>query len=130
MAAAKSAAAGVGDYLRSTAETARRDDQPYNAWKDIVLGVPNLPVAIRSASVSLVQERVLDQALFETLTSQVNPGLHAEAWTARLQLRERNLLSYMDSLLVCIFFRLPGCHYTFEIDPQSDAVVHWEWQPA
>lgn len=77
----------------SNGQAVGKNNNPHAELKKIVLGVPGLPAAVRSAEISLRQERVLDRQL------------------------------------VCVFFRLPGCHYTFEIDPESNTVVHWEWQP-
>ena len=109
---------------------APKNNNPHAELKEIVLRVPGLPAVVRGAEILLRQDRILDRQLFDTLTSQPNPGAETEGWKARLDLRKKNLFPHMDRLLVCVFFRLPGCHYTFEIDPESNTVVHWEGQPA
>jgi hypothetical protein len=38
------------------------------------------------------------------------------------------LSQYLDKTLICIYIRLPGVHYTIEIDPKMNRVIYWEWQ--
>jgi len=48
----------------------------------------------------------------------------------RRQRRKKALMPYLDQRLVCVCIRLPGVIYTIEIGPETEKVVHWEWQPA
>ena len=97
--------------------------------RQIIAGCREIPVGIQRAKLTCVNERVLDQTLFRSLASQSRPGSPEGDWTARLNHRKQNLHKHIGSHLTCVFIRLPGVHYTIEIDPNAASVVHWEWQP-
>jgi hypothetical protein len=88
----------------------------------------DIPVGIQGASLTCVNERVLDKPVFLSITSQAPSGQPDGDWAARLSHRKENLKKHVGNLLICVFIRLPGVHYTIEIDPSSASVVHWEWQ--
>ena len=41
---------------------------------------------------------------------------------------EQALHLYIGKMLACVYVRLPGVHYTIEVDVESCEVVYWEWQ--
>ena len=84
-----------------------------------------IPVGIQNAVFSYAGTRVLDQALLDELASQ---PASAPNWQARLDRRKSNLERHVGARLTCVFIRLPGVHYTIEIDAAKGTVVHWEWQ--
>ena len=86
-------------------------------------GVPRLPFTQLSC-------RLLTSDQFQTLISQRKMQVSDPDWVSRLQKRCTSLAPYVGHFLICIFIRLPGCHYTIEVDPIVRSVVHWEWQTA
>jgi len=46
----------------------------------------------------------------------------------RVKRRAKSLTPCLRLRLPCVFIRLPGPHYTVEIDPDNDKIVRWEWQ--
>ena len=97
--------------------------------RDIVAKHSALPDAVRLAGIGYVETHILERFLFEEISSQApQPGM-AEDWPERLRRRREALEPYVDKLLVCVLIRVPGTHYTIEIDPIEASVVYWEWQP-
>ena len=97
--------------------------------RDIVAKHSALPDAVRLARIGYVETRVLERHLLEEISSQApQPGM-ADNWPERLRRRREALEPYVDKRLVCVLIRVPGTHYTIEIDPVEASVVYWEWQP-
>jgi hypothetical protein len=96
--------------------------------RNIILRFEELPVAVRQARFTRVEGRVLDQEVMKVLTSQSRPPNCNGDWALRLQKRRESLLLNLGKLIYCIFIRVPGAHYTVEIDPEAKTVIHWEWQ--
>ena len=88
----------------------------------------DLPSDVSSAEFTRVDERLLDQRLLSILASESAEESDDADPTVRHQCREQALSPYLDKFLICVFIRLPGVHYTIEIDPELERVVHWEWQ--
>ncbi len=95
---------------------------------DTVRAFNELPEFVRHAKFRQVNERILDAKLFKTLVSQRPFGSPEEDWADRLQRRYDALHPYIGKKLACVFVRLPGVHYTIEVDVESCEVVYWEWQ--
>lgn len=87
-----------------------------------------LPPDVSSAEFTRVDERLVDQQLLSILCSESTEESDEVERVVRQQCRERALKPYLGKNLICVFIRLPGVHYTIEIDPESEYVVHWEWQ--
>ena len=87
-----------------------------------------LPEFVRHAHFTQVSERRMDSGLFNTIVSQTPNPLADKDWEDRLKRRHDALLPHVGKMLTCVFIRLPGVHYTIEVDPVSEEVVHWEWQ--
>lgn len=96
--------------------------------RNIILRFEELPVAVRQARFTRVEGRLLDQELMKVLNSQSRPPNYKGDWTLRLRKRRESLLPNLGKLVFCIYIRVPGAHYTVEIDPESKTVIHWEWQ--
>ena len=94
----------------------------------IIRAIPGLPESVREAPFTLVNERQLDDALFNRLIHQPGGNKDLWVWSARLEKRRHALRPHIGQLLVCVFIRLPGIHFTIEINPISGSVVHWEWE--
>lgn len=88
----------------------------------------DLPEEVRAAKFTRVQQRRLDKALLTTLLTQGPPASGDENWDSRLLKRKQSLLRHLDKVMHCIFIRLPGVHYTIEVDLEARAVAYWEWQ--
>ena len=95
--------------------------------RGIIQRFDELPTDVREARFTRVDERCLDHELMTALVTQL-PPFNADDWPSRLRKREESLLPYVGKVLICVFIRLPGVHYTIEVDPRAGTVVHWEWQ--
>ena len=95
---------------------------------DAVRACEDLPVFVRNTKFSQVSERYLDAVLFSSIVSQHPSSIDDDDWDNRMQRRHDALLPYMNKMLICVFIRLPGVHYTIEVDAESSEVIHWEWQ--
>jgi hypothetical protein len=87
-----------------------------------------LPPDVSSAEFTRVDERLLDRQLLSILGSESAAESDEANRAVRQQCRDGALSPYLDKTLICVFIRLPGIHYTIEIDAESERVVHWEWQ--
>lgn len=96
--------------------------------REIVHRCKYLPDKVRRAELTHIEKRVVDKALIAELTNPESLENQNEESIDRLRNRRKALISYLGSTLVCVFVRLPGCHYTIEIDPVDRSVIHWEWQ--
>ena len=95
--------------------------------RSIVCSCVDLPDSIKNAPTMCLTTRVLDRALFDSLTlptDEDNAGVDG----VRLAKRRRALADHVGRTLTCAYGHLPGMHYTIEIDLQSTLIVHWEWQ--
>lgn len=75
-----------------------------------------------------MSERLLDSDLFNNIVSQPRNPAADKDWADRLQRRRDTLRPHIGKVLSCVFIRLPGVHYTIEVDVATKDVVHWEWQ--
>ena len=89
-----------------------------------------IPSEISEAKFSRVVERKIDESLLRYLTDNGDHENGDEELAPETQCRLQALSPYLDRTLICVLIRLPGVHYTIEIDPTDDRVVHWEWQAA
>jgi len=87
-----------------------------------------LPTAVRSAPITSAFERILDYEEMDRLTNPESLERQDTNQLERLQLRRESLRPNLGLLLTCVLIRLPGIHYTIEIDRESGSVVHLEWQ--
>ena len=87
-----------------------------------------IPADVTSAKLTYVIERILDPRLLSFLVSESASQSNNTDWIVRRRCRKEALSPYLDRVLICVFIRLPGIHYTIEVDPESERVVHWEWQ--
>ncbi len=87
-----------------------------------------LPPDVISAEFTRVDERLLDQQLLSFLASESVAESDEAERDVRQQCRKGALSPYLGRILSCVFIRVPGVHYTIEIDSESERVVHWEWQ--
>ena len=96
--------------------------------RTIIQKCVELPADVTSAKLTCVVERTLDQQLFSFLISDSASPRNDADWLVRQQRRKDALAPFLDKVLICIFVHLPGIHYTIEVDPDLQRVVHWEWQ--
>jgi len=94
----------------------------------IVQECRELPPDVTRAELTRVDERIIDRRLFSFLVDQSAPEHHDSGWLVRQRCRKDALSPYLGRVLICVFIRLPGIHYTIEVDPELQRVVHWEWQ--
>lgn len=87
-----------------------------------------LPSDVANAELTSVTERVLNQPLLANLLDPFTANTDDPDWDDRRCRRKGALTPYVGSVLLCVFIRLPGVHYTIEIDPELERVVYWEWQ--
>ena len=127
-----------GQYQTVSTGLARalfRDELPDRSTSDestecrsIIREFPELPEAARAAEFARIEGRQLNRRLLRQLISQVPPPGSAVGWSTRILKREESLLPHLGKQLYCVLIRLPGVQYTLEVDIESRAIVHWEWQ--
>ena len=83
---------------------------------------------VTRAELTRVDKRIIDRRLLSLLVGQSAPERHDPEWLVRQSCRKDALSPYLGRVLICVFIRLPGIHYTIEVDPELQRVVHWEWQ--
>ena len=96
----------------------------------IIRAHSELPPAARGARPRRIEVRTMTRRLLRQLIAQAPPPNSPPGWSTRILNREESLAAHIGSTLYCVLIRLPGVHYTLEIDPEAQQVVHWEWQPA
>jgi len=96
--------------------------------RDIIAQFGELPDAVLQVQFTHINGRQFDDYAFAVATCQLKTQGSDEDWVIRLQRRSTSLTPYIGKYLICVFVRLPGIHYTIEIDPHERRVVHWEWQ--
>ena len=87
-----------------------------------------LPAAVCQIDPTCEQERILTEEELDRLTNPFSAKLDDTEQQYRLMTRRQALEPHLGSLLMCVYARFPGAHYTIEIDPVTQAVIHWEWQ--
>jgi hypothetical protein len=122
------AASLVRDQLPADELVHRSGDEATNGPTEAVRAFEELPDFVRHAKFRQVNERVLNAKLFETIVSQRPMRDNETDWAGRLKRRQEALQPYIGKMLACVYVRLPGVHYTIEVDVESCAVVYWEWQ--
>lgn len=96
--------------------------------RDIIGQFGELPDAVLQVQFTHTNGRILDDYAFAVATCQLKMQGSDEDWAMRLRRRSTSLAQYIGQYLICVFVRLPGIHYTIEVDPDARRVVHWEWQ--
>ena len=87
-----------------------------------------LPPDVTRAELTRIDERIIDRRLLSFLVGQSAAEHHDSGGLVRQRRRKDALSPYLGRVLICVFIRLPGIHYTIEVDPELQRVVHWEWQ--
>ena len=96
--------------------------------RGIIQACTEMPPDVTSAELTRVDERLLDQRCLSLLLSEPVQQSNDAGWELRQQGRTDALSPYLDRILICVFIRLPGIHYTIEVDPELERVIYWEWQ--
>ena len=96
--------------------------------KEVIKSCAELPFEVRKAKFTQVEERLIDECLLVRLTNQLSLESNPTDMVDRFRSRQESLSPYLGSKLTCVFIRLPGIHYTIEIDPDTKAIIYWEWQ--
>ena len=122
------AASLIRDQLPADELVHRAGDEATNGPTEAVRTFEELPDLVRHAKFRQVNERVLNAKLFETIVSQRPMRCDENDWAGRLKRRQEALQPYIGKMLACVYVRLPGVHYTIEVDVESCEVVYWEWQ--
>lgn len=123
----------LGKPLRVICAPSERDAFDSEAKRKtdgVVRASMQLPDFVRHAERRQIIERILDARLFRTLITQRPTGVSGKHWDERLKRRRIALQPYLGMRLACVFVRLPGVHYTVEVDVKSGEVAYWEWQVA
>ncbi len=98
--------------------------------RTIIQDCPELPCEVKIAEFTYVEQRLIDETLLHRLSCYQATDDGPSDWAIRLRRRAEALSSYLDKDLICVFVRMPGVQYTFEVDPERRSIVHWEWQVA
>jgi len=113
----------------------RYTDKPVNILdldelelRQIIRRLGEIPEVVRQVSFTQIIRRIFCASSFAMAISQKKLHGSDEDWEYRLQRRSASLSPYVGKHLICVFIRLPGVHYTIEVDPGERRVVHWEWQ--
>ena len=93
-----------------------------------VLRRSNLPAVVHSAPIAYSDERLIDDGLIEALTVCPDDRTDDPQYIDQLAIRRDTLSRFKGQRLLCVVVRLPGVIYTLEINPETQTVVHWEWQ--
>ncbi len=122
------AASLIRDQLPADEPVHRSSDKGTNGPTESVRAFEELPDFVRHAKFRQVNERILDAKLFETIVSQRPMRDDEPDWPDRLKRRHEALQPYIGRVLACVYVRLPGVHYTIEVDVEYCEVVYWEWE--
>ncbi len=122
------AASLIREHLSADEPVHRSGDEGTNSPAEAVRAFEELPDIVRHVKFREVNERILDAKLFETIVSQRPIRDDETDWPDRLKRRHEALHPHIGKKLACAFVRLPGVHYTIEVDVESCKVVYWEWQ--
>ena len=85
--------------------------------RDILRQFGELPGLVPEMPFTQLSVRLLDSEHFQYLVSQRKTQGNDSDWESRLQKRRANLETFIGQHLLCVFIRLPGVHYTIEVDP-------------
>ena len=113
-----------------TVDDSERDESWMRHLRTLIKNCKAIPSEISEAKFSRVVERKIDESLLHYLTENGHPDSGEEELAPETRRRLEALSPYLDRTLICILIRLSGVHYTIEIDPTNDRIVHWEWQAA
>ena len=105
------------------------DSEPLDL-RAIIKANDTLPHAVKTAAFTRVDERLMDRTLLTYLSGSCRDDSIGEEWESRRRARHAALSTYLGHTLHCVFIRLPGGHYTIEIDTDEQGIIHWEWQAA
>lgn len=109
----------------------QESDRNSSDWLgSLIRGCADLPEPVRLADFTRVDERLLDDSLFQFLCAPNASGAEDPAVQKKIQRRIKALTPYRDRTLICVSIRLPGVAYTIEVDPAGECIVHWEWHAA
>ena len=90
----------------------------------LIRNCPEIPADVGEARFTRVNERKIDNSLLQFLKEKSE-----ETDPETMQRRFEILSTYLDRSLIYVLIKLPGVCYTFEVDPEEDRIVHWEWRP-
>ena len=116
------------EFLPTDGSARLSGDEGTNDPTDAVRAFRELPDFVRHSKFRQVNKRILDANLFETIVSQRPIRADETDWVERLKRRHEALQPHIGKMLACVNVRLPGVHYTIEVDVESCEVVYWEWQ--
>ena len=122
------AASLIREHLPADEPVHRSGDEGTNGPAEAVRAFEELPDFVRHAKFRQVNERTLDAKLFETIVSQRPIRDDVTDWPDRLKRRHEALQPHIGRVLACVYVRLPGVHYTIEVDVEYCEVVYWEWE--
>ena len=95
--------------------------------REIVEACKELPESVRNATFAHVRDRRITMRIVQRLCCAESTDGSNESHV-RLKRRRSALSGHLGQILTCIYIRLPGVHYTVEVDQDSQNVVYWEWQ--
>lgn len=105
------------------------EDSPNESLiKRAILGHPSIPSGVADSEVSHIELRKMTRQLYESLCASSTVPADDDRSSARLAKRRESLRELIGTRLLCAVVPLPGALYTIEVDPRTEAVVHWEWQ--
>lgn len=96
--------------------------------EEILAQCTGLPEGVVDCAPTHVEERLFTKEELRRITNVQSLDENDTSIRQQLKKRGKVLSPYVGSTLRCVFIRLPGVHYTIEIDPDSQVVVHLEWQ--
>lgn len=96
--------------------------------ESIVRQCCELPEVVRSAELTKIYERLMDDSELDRVTNPLSISVQDVGEIERLTKRRKILGAQLGSYLTCVVVQLPGICYTVEIDEDSRSVVHWEWK--
>lgn len=114
----------------STGQSDHESDQQKDWLRALIENCADLPKLVREAEFARIDERMLDDSLFQFLSENRAGDARDQATSIRVQRRIQALTPYVGQSLICVSIRLPGVGYTIEVDPVDKCIVHWEWLAA
>ncbi len=96
--------------------------------KKAVLDCNKLPSIIRDniESIELLDSSEFDSTYIEFLDEQIELNARGKDWTERLSIRKKNLINFVDTLLLNIQLKVEKEEFCLKVEPNSKKVVHWE----
>ena len=80
----------------------------------------------RFEEVNGLEEHFFDLSYMDFLHEQIQLNAHGKAWGDRLCKRRDDLKPYVNHVLIRARISVPGGEISFEVDPSSSRVIHWE----